>query len=67
MTRKNWTTVAIPKSLHEKIKELVEDEKFGYRTVGGFIQAAVQERLIELGVFTYTETPKDKEDSNIDK
>lgn len=63
MAKDNWTTVRIPKSLHEKIKELIEGERFGYRTVSGFINAAVQERLIELGEFIY-ETPSEKDDES---
>ena len=58
MAKDGWTTVRIPKELHGRIAEILEDEdKYGYHSVSGFITSVVREALKELD----DETPNEDE------
>jgi len=48
--RKNFRTIALPKSLIDRIVELVGDEEngHGYATVPEFVKEAIRMRLEEL-------------------
>jgi len=43
-----YTTVSIPVSLAEKIDEVVESEKYGYKNRPEFVCDAIRRRLEEL-------------------
>jgi hypothetical protein len=61
MARENWTTVRIPKELHERVKEIIEKTDLGYHTVSGFINEAVRARIIMLSN-TPIDSPEDEEE-----
>lgn len=50
-SRDQWTYVNVPNELAERIDQLVNGQKFGYRSRSDFIIDAVRTRLKELGHF----------------
>ncbi len=47
--RSRYVYIAIPQELAEKIDEVINSERFGYRSRGEFVVEAVRKRLEELG------------------
>ncbi len=43
-----WTRVSLPKSLTDKIRQMLEEEGVEYNSISSFIQDAVRRRLEEL-------------------
>jgi len=50
--REQWTYVNLPKELGDKIDQLVEEQKYGYRSRSEFVSEAVRRRLEELKPLT---------------
>ncbi len=51
MTQKSddgWTRVSLPKSLTDKIKEMIESGKLDYNSLSSFISDAIRRRLEEI-------------------
>jgi len=47
--RQKYTTVFIPISLMERVKEVVENGKYGYQNNADFVLDSIRKRLRELG------------------
>jgi len=46
-----YTTVAVPREMHERIKKVVESGKFGYKSICEFVKDAIRRRLEECGAY----------------
>ena len=62
MAKDNFTTVRISKELHSRIKILIKEGKLeGNHTVSGFINHAVEDRLLYIRSINEPTTPDGKE------
>jgi len=62
MAKDNFTTVRISKELHSRIKKLIKEGKLeGNHTVSGFINHAVEDRLLYIRSINEPTTPDGKE------
>ena len=51
-SKKRYHTINVPKSLAEKIDEVIVNGKHGYTSIPDFIKEATRRYLRELGYFT---------------
>ncbi len=48
MPYKGYRSVSLPKELLDEVRKIVEDKRYGYRSIAEFIVEAIRKRLEEI-------------------